>query len=145
MLILLANIARFRDRFLEAMDDDFNTGGAVGILFEMRKTINGYIADHKMDGGSPTAEQIGDLRLSVTMMKELAVLIGVFRRPIQPADSATGSDDGFAAGLMELMIDVRALARTEKQWALADRIRDGLTDLKVTLEDRPDGTLWRRE
>ena len=143
--MFLATIARFRDRFLDNMDDDFNTGGAVGVLFEMRKAINGYISEHQLEGGSPAADKTGDLKLALTLLRELAQLIGVFRKPVEPVGASGGADDGFAAELMELLIDVRALARTEKQYSLADRIREGLTDLQVTLEDRPDGTLWRRE
>ena len=46
---------------------------------------------------------------------------------------------------MELVISLRASLRAEKNWALADKIRDSLNELKLTLEDRPDGTIWRRE
>ena len=45
---------------------------------------------------------------------------------------------------MQLVIDLRAALRKEKNWPLSDKIRNELTALKVTLEDRPDGTLWKR-
>ena len=145
-ITFLAEIARFRDRFLETMNDDFNTGGAVGILFEMRKRINGFISKNKLDSGESNEAAVGDLKLSVTLLRELAALIGVFRQPIVKAGaSAAGGDDEFAGGLMQLIIDVRAMARTNKHFELADKIRDGLNELKVTLEDGNEGTRWRRD
>lgn len=144
-ITFLAEVARFRDRFLETMNDDFNTGGAVGILFEMRKCINGFIAKNKLDGSEPNATAVGDLKLSVTLLRELAALIGVFRQPIAKAGATAGGDDEFAGGLMQLIIDVRAMARTNKHFELADKIRDGLNELKVTLEDGNEGTRWRRD
>jgi cysteinyl-tRNA synthetase len=46
---------------------------------------------------------------------------------------------------MQLVIELRAEARRTKNFAIADKIRDGLTALRITLEDRPDGTSWRRD
>ena len=53
--------------------------------------------------------------------------------------------DEFAGQLMQLLIDMRAIARKKKDFEIADGIRKRLTEMKVTLEDRPDGTIWRRE
>ncbi|MDA1013087.1 MAG: cysteine--tRNA ligase [Planctomycetota bacterium] len=131
-----------RSRFTEQMDDDFNTGGAVGTLFDLRRTINGFIGDRKLDGGdAPSGENIAALRASVTLLKELAGLLGVFREPIQQAG---GGDDQFAGQLMDLIIDIRGFARKNKSFEVADRIREGLTAVNVVLEDRPGETVWRR-
>lgn len=138
----LEKIADHRERFLEAMDDDFNTGGAVGVFFELRKTIGSFIAEKKLEAGSPAAEDLAPLTAGMTVLKELAGVLGVFRKPVQKAGG--GADDAFAGDLMQLIIDVRAIARKSKQWDIADTIRDRLTELKVTLEDRPEGTNWRR-
>ena len=78
----------------------------------------------------------------MTVLKELSGLLGVFHKPVEKAD---GGDDELANGLMELLISLRATCRKEKNFAIADQIRDGLTALKITLEDRPDGTGWRRD
>jgi cysteinyl-tRNA synthetase len=129
-------------RFLEAMDDDFNTGSAVGNLFEMRKALNGYIARHNLETGKPDAGAVQTLVAAMTLLKELANLLGVFRKPLEK--SAAG-DDGFTNGLIQLIINLRAEARKTKNWGMADQIRDGLAALKVTLEDRPEATLWRRD
>jgi len=139
----LKRIAEHRDRFLDAMDDDFNTGGAVGVLFELRKTIGSFIAEKKLDSAEiKKGEEIDTLAAAMTVLKELAGILGVFRKPVQK--TADGRDDAFAAELMQLVIDVRALARKSKQWDIADTIRDRLNELKITLEDRPEGTNWRR-
>ena len=133
----------FRDRFLDAMDDDFNTGGAIGVLFEMRKCINGFVSQQKLDADGRTEESsLTALATAMNMLKELSNLLGVFRTAVVKPDAA---DDEFAAELMTLLIDIRAEARSSKNFAIVDKIRDGLTELKVVLEDRLDGTGWRRE
>lgn len=129
-------------RFLEAMDDDFNTGSAVGNLFEMRKAINGFIGRHNLETGQPDAQSVETLTAAMRGLKELANLLGVFRQPIEKTGAG---DDEFAGQLMQLIIELRAEARKTKNWGMADQIRDGLAALKVTLEDRPEQTLWRRD
>ncbi|VAX39712.1 Cysteinyl-tRNA synthetase [hydrothermal vent metagenome] len=140
---LLSDISTLRGRFLESMDDDFNTGGAIGVLFEIRKRINGHIAEHQLDSSKKeTEEDIAVLGMSLTILKELAMLLGVFCKPIEKVTSA---DDGLVDGLMQLIIELRADARENKNWDIADKIRDGLNHLKITVEDRTDETLWRKE
>jgi cysteinyl-tRNA synthetase len=136
-------LTHLRDRFLQAMDDDFNTGGGIGVLFEMRKCINGYVTQQKLDAGGATDETaVAAWTIAMTLLKELAGLLGVFRQPQKKSGPA---DDAFAGQLMDLIIEVRAIARKDKQFDIADKIRDGLTALNVTLEDRSDATGWRRE
>ena len=134
---------QFRDRFLECMDDDFNTGGAAGVLFEIRSCINGFISAQGLETENADESGVAALTAAMTLWKELANLLGVFRVPVESGGG--GADDEFVGGLMELLIELRAESRKAKQFEIADRIRDGLTDLKVTLEDRPDGTIWRRD
>jgi cysteinyl-tRNA synthetase len=126
------------------MDDDFNTGGAVGVLFDLRKAINGFAAESKLDGDGKSNEQnMAAFVAAVTLLKELAGILGVFRKPIE--SGRDGANDELVDGLMQLVISLRGSLRAEKNWALADTIRNSLNELKITLEDRPDGTLWRRE
>src|SRR5580698_8465519 len=125
------------------MDDDFNTGGAVGILFDMSRAINGFIGQKKLDAGSaadPAAKTA--LTTAMTLLKELSGVMGLFRKPIAKPAVAT---DGLTDQLMKLVIELRAEARRTKNFGIADKIRDGLAALRITLEDRPDGTNWRRE
>lgn len=137
-----AELILLRDRFREAMDDDFNTGGAVGVLFELRKCINAFIAEKNLETtGKAAPAATAALTTAMTLFKELANLLGVFRKPIE---KVSGADDEFVGQLMNLLIELRADARKSKNFAIADKIRDGLTALNVTLEDRPEGTTWRR-
>jgi len=139
---LFADLSHLRERFWEAMDDDFNTGGAIGTLFEMRKLINGYITQNQLAAGGADAEAIAALTTAMTALKELANLLGVFIRPLEKLGG--GADDEFAGALMDLILDIRAEARATKNWAVADKIRDSLAELKVVVEDRPDGVQWSR-
>ena len=68
-------------------------------------------------------------------------MLGVFREAKQKAAS---TDDGTLDGLMQLVIQIRADARKNKNFAVADLIRNKLNELKITLEDRTDQTLWRK-
>ncbi len=135
----------FRDRFLDAMDDDFNTGGAVGVLFELRTAINAFISDRGLDDGGGATDQdgIAGLTSAVTLLRELGGLLGVFRQP--PVEAAGDGGDSLVDELMQLLIDLRTEARSEKNFELSDAIRDRLADLGITIEDRNEQTSWRRE
>ena len=130
-----------RQRYLESMDDDFNTGGAIGSLFDLRKTLNSFITENKLDAAGADKGKLADLTTGMTLLKELASLLGVFRKDKAKSASA---DDGVVDGLMQLIIQIRADARKTKNFAVADLIRNKLNELKITLEDRTDQTLWRR-
>jgi cysteinyl-tRNA synthetase len=141
---LAAELARLRDRFYDAMDDDFNTGAAASILFDMRTVINGFIQDQKLEStGKSDASLVSALTSAVTLLKELSALLGVFSQPLPKPPGA--GDDGFAAELMGLVLELRAEARATKNWPMSDKIRDRLKALKVVVEDRPDGVTWRRD
>src|SRR5262245_36761618 len=139
-----AELARLRDRFFDSMDDDFNTGGATSVLFDLRTAINGFIQEQKLETtGKGNAALVGALTGAVTLLRELSGLLGVFVRPL-PKKTA-GGDDQFTAELMNLVLELRAEARATKNWPMSDKIRDKLKALKVVVEDRPDGVAWRRE
>lgn len=135
-----STVTDLRDRFWDAMDDDFNTGGAIGMLFEIRRATNGFITQNKLEEAA-TEEQKTQLTTLLSLLKELAGIIGVFRRP-QPKNVA--ADDSFTNGLMDLILAIRKDARATKNWAVADQIRDRLAELKVTVEDGKDGVRWSR-
>jgi cysteinyl-tRNA synthetase len=125
-------IAEHRQGFLNAMDDDFNTGGALGELYEIVHAVNRLATA----GASP------EYLAAMTVLRELSLLLGIFRKP--PArPELTG--DGLTAPLLVLLLELRARLRKEKNFALADEVRNRLTALGVVLEDRPDGTRWRIE
>ena len=70
-------------------------------------------------------------------------MLGVFRDPAQ--SESAGDGDGLVEDLMQVLIGLRAVAREQKNYELADAIRDRLAELGITFEDRNDQTLWRRE
>jgi len=127
-------------KFLEHMDDDFNTGGAIGILYEMLTALNRFADTQQLESGSAPASDQEAFREAVLVLKELSQILGIFHKPPQVKEEG---QDKLAAGLMQLLIDLRAEARKSKNFALGDQIRKRLTELGVTLEDRPGETLWR--
>jgi cysteinyl-tRNA synthetase len=139
---LLTEVAERRDRFLESMDDDFNTGGAIGDLFELVRRLNKFVDDEKLEEpGRRDAARIAFLRRGAAVLRELSATLGLFGKP---AEAKLAAGDELTGRLMTLLIELRAEARKRKDFATADRIRDGLLEIGVTLEDRPGGTEWRR-
>ncbi len=139
---LLKEVADHRQQFLDAMDDDFNTGGAIGELFEVVHALNRFANQLTADPGTEPASRLDEYRAGMVVLKELSQILGLFARPpvvVQP------SGDALTAPLVGLLIDLRARLRKEKNFALADDIRNRLSELGITLEDRPDGTRWRIE
>ncbi len=128
-------------RFEQVMDDDFNTAAAIASLFELAPVINKFIDDHKLETGG-TSEQKGDALSAAARLIAIARLIGMFIDPPEPKSAA---DDGLTDTLMQLIIDVRKELRANKDFSTADLIRDRLAESKITIEDRPDGTVWRRD
>jgi cysteinyl-tRNA synthetase len=137
----LVDVARHRGQFLDHMDDDFNTGGAIGVLFDLLTTLNRFADARQLEAGKPDAVAVADFRRGVVVLRELSQILGLFHET--PA-TAKSDDDELVSGLMQLLLDLRADARKTKNFAVADQIRKRLTELNVTLEDRPGGTGWRR-
>jgi cysteinyl-tRNA synthetase len=138
---VLLQVAAHRQRFLESMDDDFNTGGAVADLFETVRTLNKFIDEEKLEANKPNDKQLAVLRQGAATLGELAGTLGLFRKPVEQKQA---DDDGVTGKLMQLIIELRADARGRKDFATADKIRNGLAAVKIVLEDRPGGTEWRR-
>ncbi len=137
---LLQEIAEYRERFLEAMDDDFNTGGALGELFEIVHALNRFAHQPDMAPGQQRAGRLDEYRAGMVVLRELSRILGLFTRP---RETRVDAQDRLTPNLLGLLIDLRARLRKEKNFALADEIRNRLTEMGVTLEDRPDGTRWR--
>ncbi len=137
----LEQVQAKRVAFLEKMDDDFNTGAAVSELFELARMLNKYIDEQDLEDESKRISSvIKPLSDAMTVLKELSAILGVFQKPPQ---SASSDDEGLVGGLMDLLIRLRAAARGKKDFESADLIRDGLTELGITIEDRKDGTGWK--
>src|SRR5262249_34114534 len=136
----LVSVTRQREVFLECMDDDFNTGGAVGQLYELLTTLNRFADSRGLEGGKADAADLASFRQGVVALRELSQIVGIFREP--PAKPGGGNNE-LVGGLIQLLIDLRAEARKAKNFALGDQIRKRLGELGVALEDRPGGTGWR--
>ena len=109
---LLVNVAERRSRFLEAMDDDFNTGGAIGDLFELVRRLNKFIEDEKLESPAERAPaKIASLRRGAAVLRELAATLGLFDKP---AAAKPAAGDALTGQLMALLIDLRAQARKKK-------------------------------
>jgi cysteinyl-tRNA synthetase len=121
-----------REAFERAMDDDFNTPGAIGTLFDLVREIN-----RRRAAGEPAAE----VAAGQWTLQALAAVLGL--QLDAPKSAANGGED--AGPFIELLLATRQKLREAKQWALADEVRDRLRDLGVVVEDRPDGAVWRRE
>jgi cysteinyl-tRNA synthetase len=136
-------VGEYRRQFLEAMDDDFNTGGGIGVLFELVRALNKFVDEAGWEtGAKPGGEKLAGFRRGTLILRELTATLGLFRQPI---DAAVAGGDDLVDKLMSLLIELRAEARKSKNFAAADRIRQGLADLGVVLEDRPTGTEWTRQ
>jgi cysteinyl-tRNA synthetase len=134
---LAAAVERFRKGWVDAMSDDFNTAQALGCLFELVKSINRSIDAH---GYTKT---LGE---AVSAIGELGELFGILE--LEPdvylkREKLRKRGIDIAEEEIERLIEERAKARREKNWARADEIRRHLAEKGITLEDTPSGTLWR--
>ena len=120
---LLADVAERRNRFLEAMDDDFNTGGAIGDLFELVRRLNKFIDDEKLE--EPGSRDAGQDRRAPPRVGH-AARVGGHAGAVPPARRRRkpAAGDALVGKLMELLIELRAEARKKKDFATADRIRN---------------------
>jgi cysteinyl-tRNA synthetase len=120
-------MTRTRTGFTESMDDDFNSAGALGYLFELARTINQARADGAAEASLNPAQNL---------LRDLCHVLGMTLA--EPAQAASQAEP-----FINLLLDLRRELRTQKQWSTADLVRNRLIDLGVTLEDSKDGTTWR--
>ena len=117
-----------RPRFIEAMEDDFNTPSALAALFDLVRAIN-----QARDAGLSAEE----LAAGQTVLRELAGVLGL-RLDLRRETS------GDSASYVQLLVEIRDELRKARQWELADRIRDRLAEAGISVEDDPAGTRWER-
>ncbi|MFR4401706.1 MAG: DALR domain-containing protein, partial [Peptococcus niger] len=126
---LRRQLAEVKTNFEAGMDDDFNTALGLSALFDLARDVNTYLREE--DHEKAALKEAQDL---------FDALLYVFGLDFE----APGTDDALADDLMALLIDLRAQARADKQFALADAIRDRLKDLGIVLEDGKNGTTWKQ-
>jgi cysteinyl-tRNA synthetase len=133
--------APFMERFVEIMDEDLNTAGAIGLVFEKVREMNRVMdaSDGAMDADTRIALE-GD-RLQIL---EAGRVLGLFdERPSDFFAQLTDASPQIDPQEIETLIEKRAVARAQKDWAASDAIRDRLKEMGVVLEDGPKGTTWR--
>ena len=131
---LAAQAESFLRDFDAAMDDDFNTALAISQMFGLAKEINRY--HQEVERGA--AFDAVNFKKAADAYRAMAAIIGIFEQ------EEAAADDGLTDALMELIIGIRQEARAAKNWAVADKIRDGLKEAGVVLEDTPTGVRWKR-
>ncbi|MDD7425788.1 MAG: cysteine--tRNA ligase [[Actinobacillus] rossii] len=117
--------------FKTAMDDDFNTPGALAVLFELAREINKL-----------KAEDQGKANLLASRLKQLAGVLGLLEQDPETFLQGNAADDEVSK--IETLIKQRNDARAAKDWAAADAARDALKEMGVVLEDSASGTTWRK-
>ena len=122
----IESLPRYRERFIEALDDDFNTADAISVLFELVRESNSLAA------AEPSKAFAG---AALELFNELSGVLGIIYGE---------TDDGSLDGEIEELIQARQAARSEKNWAESDRIRDKLAEMGIILEDTPQGVKWKR-
>jgi cysteinyl-tRNA synthetase len=128
---ILASLAKkveeTQTSFINNMDDDFNSAGALGSLFDLVRMINQARASGATDQELQPAQE---------KVRELTSVFGLVLAETKGSESQ-------ADAFIDLLLDLRASLRKDKLWAYSDLIRDRLKELGVTLEDSKDGTTWR--
>lgn len=129
----LARLQQAQNDFRAAMDDDFSAPKAIAALQDLTRDVN-TLLNSDAEVGRAVLDAIDQTYTDLG-----GAVLGI----IPERDAADNGSAQREAGLVELLIDMRARARAAKNWAESDRIRDELARLGVLLEDRADGTIWR--
>jgi len=148
-------LSDYLTRFIAHMDDDFNTGGAVGVLFELVSALNLHADTAKLENpGTANDVALIAFKEGASLLKEFGTLLGLFFEGPKPA--GIGGDDALVNTLLQLIVETRSMLRTvaktipgkddpvkKSLFDQAGTIRDQLAKVGITLEDRPGGTGWR--
>jgi cysteinyl-tRNA synthetase len=131
---LIEEAQKARKDFAEAMDDDFNSALAYAALFNLAKVINAAV------NGEPQATT--GLQTACETLRELGSVLGFdLEKSVSPEED--DAQRSLVDDVMGVLLQVRVKIRENKDWALADQIRDSLKDIGILLEDTPQGVRWK--
>ena len=135
----LAKLENIRKQFEEALDDDFNTALAISFYFELAKEANTYLQEEAI----PCKDILQKI---LALFMNFNEILGLFKTDSQAkiflGDQPKKGDE-LVQSLIELFLQFRQEAREKKDWATADRIRDGLKEQGILIEDTLYGTRWK--
>jgi cysteinyl-tRNA synthetase len=141
---IMEGLSSLREKFMEALDDDFNTARALGYIFDAVRLINGYLAAAKKQ--PLPNEMVLLIGQAKAVMAEVGGVLGLFR---DDPDAYFEKDrvreavkHGFDADEIDRLVEERRSARASKDWKRADEIRQLLADKMIVLKDSPEKTIW---
>ncbi len=133
---LIRSTDAMSNEFEVAMDDDFNTAGAMGAIFKFVGEVNLFLAETETNQSNLGIMVLDNAYHSLT---ELCGVLGIdSQKTVSRSDHTMLMEQ-----LMELIVDVRQEARKRKDWEMSDKIRDRLTQLNIELKDSRVGTTWK--
>ena len=121
----LKSLDKYRQKYIEKMDDDFNTADAITVLFELSKDLNTNVTVN-------SSKEL--VTKAVELMRELGKPLGMLQKTTK----------GSLEDEVEALIEQRQQARKNRDFALADKIRDDLKARGIVLEDTPQGVRWKK-
>jgi cysteinyl-tRNA synthetase len=133
---LIESTNAMSENFKAAMDDDFNTAGAMGAIFKFVGDVNLFLAATETN---PSNLRKMALRNAYRSLSELCGVLGINSQ----RTALRGEHTVLVEQLMELIVEVRQEARRRKDWEMSDKIRDRLTQLNIELKDSPLRTTWQ--
>lgn len=133
---LLESSSTMRHGFEAAMDEDFNTAGALGTIFKFVGEVNQFLA---ATDDTASEERRSVLSQAYRSLVEVCSVLGIYTEE----EVASDAHAALTEELMNLILEVREDARQRKDWDTADKIRDQLEQLNIELQDSRGGTTWR--
>lgn len=124
----LESLNKYKEKYIEKMDDDFNTADAITAIFDLIKDTNTNI-------NGESSKELAEKALE--LIRELGAPLGMLQKSTK-ADLADEAEE------IEALIEQRQQARKDRDFALADKIRDDLKARNIVLEDTPQGVRWKK-
>lgn len=121
--VLKQDLLAYKDRFIEKMDDDFNTADGISVIFELIRDVNVKINEHS---------SVELVKFVMSLLKDLGTPLGIMQNEL----------GGTLEEEVEELIKMRNEARKNRDFALSDKIRDDLTNRGIILEDTAQGVRW---